>query len=78
MNNNELNEKFRNVLRNAIRTDDMTEDEIEEIIDEAYKQSNITPETIAEQIKQGEANGINVNQQINIAELLVMKVKHGI
>lgn len=34
--------------------------------------------TIAEQIKQGEANGISANQQINILNLLVMKAKNGI
>ena len=78
MENNEINKKFRNVLRNAIRTDNMTEAEIEEIIDEAYAKLNLTPELIAEQARQGEANGIDINQQMNIANLLVMKVKHGI
>ena len=78
MESNEINKKFRNVLRNAIRTDNMTEAEIEEIIDEAYAELNLTPELIAEQARQGEANGIDINQQMNIANLLVMKVKHGI
>ena len=78
METNEINKKFRNVLRNAIRTDNMTEAEIEEIIDEAYAKLNLTPELIAEQARQGEANGIDINQQMKIANLLVMKVKHGI
>lgn len=74
-------DKFRNIIRNAIQTPDMDEDEIDEIdeiIDEVYAQLNITPDTIAEQIKQGEANGISANQQINILNLLVMKAKNGI
>ena len=81
METNEMADKFRNIVRNAIQTPDMDEDEIDEIdeiIDEVYAQLNITPDTIAEQIKQGEANGISANQQINILNLLVMKAKNGI
>lgn len=81
METNEMADKFRNIIRNAIQTPDMDEDEIDEIdeiIDEVYAQLNITPDTIAEQIKQGEANGISANQQINILNLLVMKAKNGI
>ena len=78
METNEMADKFRNIIRNAIQTPDMDEDEIDEIIDEAYAQLNITPDTIAEQIKQGEANGISANQQINILNLLVMKANNGI
>ena len=78
MTDNEIVEKFRNILRNAISTKDIDEDEVDEIIDEAYIQLGMTPETIIEQAKQGEANGIDINQQINILNLLVMKAKNGI
>ena len=78
MTDNEIVEKFRNILRNAISTKDIDEDEVDEIIDEVYIQSGMTPETIIEQAKQGEANGIDINQQMNILSKIIMKVKNGI
>lgn len=78
MTDNEIVEKFRNILRNAISTKDIDEDEVDEIIDEAYIQLGMTPETIIEQAKQGEANGIDINQQMNILSKIIMKVKNGI
>ena len=78
MTDNEIVEKFRNILRNAISTKGIDEDEVDEIIDEAYIQLGMTPETIIEQAKQGEANGIDINQQMNILSKIVMKVKNGI
>ena len=78
MTDNEIVEKFRNILRNAISTKDIDEDEVDEIIDEVYIQLGITPETIIEQAKQGEANGIDINQQMNILSKIIMKVKNGI
>lgn len=78
MTDNEIVEKFRNILRNAISTKDIDEDEVDEIIDEVYIQLGMTPETIIEQAKQGEANGIDINQQMNILSKIIMKVKNGI
>ena len=78
MTDNEIVEKFRNILRNAISTKNIDEDEVDEIIDEAYIQLGMTPETIIEQARQGEANGIDINQQMNILSKIVMKVKNGI
>ncbi len=78
MTDNEIVEKFRNILRNAISTKDIDEDEVDEIIDEAYIQLGMTPETIIEQAKQGEANGIDINQQMDILSKIIMKVKNGI
>ena len=78
MTDNEIVEKFRNILRNAISTKGIDEDEVDEIIDEAYIQLGMTPETIIEQARQGEANGIDINQQMNILSKIVMKVKNGI
>ena len=82
MTDNEIVEKFRNILRNAISTksidEDEDEDEVDEIINEAYIQLGMTPETIIEQARQGEANGIDINQQMNIVSKIVMKVKNGI
>ena len=78
MTDNEIVEKFRNILRNAISTKGIDEDEVDEIIDEAYIQLGMTPETIIEQAKQGEANGIDINQQMNILSKIIMKVKNGI
>ena len=78
MTDNEIVEKFRNILRNVISTKDIDEDEVDEIIDEAYIQLGMTPETIIEQAKQGEANGIDINQQMNILSKIIMKVKNGI
>lgn len=78
MTDNEIVEKFRNILRNAISTKGIDEDEVDEIIDEAYIQLGITPETIIEQARQGEANGIDINQQMNILSKIIMKVKNGI
>ena len=83
MTDNEIVEKFRNILRNAISTkgideDEVDEDEVDEIIDEAYIQLGMTPETIIEQARQGEANGIDINQQMNILSKIIMKVKNGI
>ena len=78
MTDNEIVEKFRNILRNAISTKDIDEDEVDEIIDEVYIQLGMTPETIIEQAKQGEANGIDINQQMNILSKIIMNVKNGI
>ena len=78
MTDNEIVEKFRNILRNVISTKGIDEDEVDEIIDEAYIQLGMTPETIIEQARQGEANGIDINQQMNILSKIVMKVKNGI
>ena len=78
MTDNEIVEKFRNILRNAISTKGIDEDEVDEIIDEAYIQLGMTPETIIEQARQGEANGIDINQQMNILSKIIMKVKNGI
>ena len=78
MTDNEIVEKFRNILRNVISTKDIDEDEVDEIIDEAYIQLGMTPETIIEQAKQGEANGIDINQQMDILSKIIMKVKNGI
>ena len=78
MTDNEIVEKFRNILRNAISTKNIDEDEVDEIIDEAYIQLGMTPETIIEQAKQGEANGIDINQQMDILSKIIMKVKNGI
>ena len=87
MTDNEIVEKFRNILRNAISTKGIDEDEvdedevdeiIDEIIDEAYIQLGMTPETIIEQARQGEANGIDINQQMDILSKIIMKVKNGI
>ena len=78
MTDDEIVEKFRNILRNVISTKDIDEDEVDEIIDEAYIQLGMTPETIIEQARQGEANGIDINQQMNILSKIIMKVKNGI
>ena len=78
MTDDEIVEKFRNILRNAISKKNIDEDEVDEIIDEAYIQLGMTPETIIEQARQGEANGIDINQQMNILSKIIMKVKNGI